>query len=138
MIPSNPAVALRKVHMERAYLVFSRIDRVLRYCHHIVMDRLAMAGQQECPKLANVPVILCLCRLVPETIEQRSNIPPGMPEETMASAVPRSFRSGRCPSYDFSARADTARIRVSTPMMRVKVARFLLCGAIFRISCSRR
>jgi len=94
------------------------------------MARPAMGGQQECPKLASVPVILCLCRLVPENVEKRSNIPPGIPEETMASAVPRSFRSGRCPSCDFSVRADTAKIRVSTPMMMVKVARFFRCGAI--------
>jgi hypothetical protein len=58
-----------KVHKERAYLVYPRIDRVLRYCRHIVMVRPAMAGQHECPKLASVPDILCLCRLVPETAE---------------------------------------------------------------------
>jgi len=126
---------------ERAYLTYPRecTEGVLvRYCHHIVIARPAMAGQQECPKLASVPVILCLCRLVPETAEKRSNIPPGMPEETMASAVPRSFRSGRCPSCDFSVSADAARIRVSTPMKMVKAARFFRCGAIFCISCSRR
>jgi len=103
---------------------------LLRYCHHIVVARPAMAGQQGCPKLASVPIVLCLCRLVPETTEKRSNIPPGMPEETTDSPVSRSFRSGRCPSCDFSVSADTARIRVSTPMMMVKAARFFRCGAI--------
>ena len=67
--PLHPCGCRWKVHKGRAYLVSSRIYRVLRYCHHIVMDRRAMAGQQECPKLSSVPVILCLCRLVPETAE---------------------------------------------------------------------
>lgn len=101
----------------------------VRYCHHIVIWP-AMAGQQECPKLVSVPLILCLCRFVPEKAEKRRNIPPGMPEEIMASAVPRSFRSGRCPSCDLSARADAVRIRASAPIMRVKDARFFRCGAI--------
>jgi hypothetical protein len=47
-----------------------------------------------------------------------------------ASVVPRPFRSGRWSPCAFSARADTVRIRVSTPMMIVKAARSFRCAFI--------
>jgi hypothetical protein len=67
----------------------------------------------------------------PETAERRIRIPAGMPEVMTTSAVPRPFRSGRWSPCAFSARADTVRIRVSTPRMIVKAARSFRCAFIY-------
>ena len=66
----------------------------------------------------------------PETADRRMRIPVGRPDVMTASAVPRPFRSGRWSPCAFSARADTVRIRVRTPMMIVKAARSLRCAFI--------
>ena len=105
---------------------------VAKYCHricHRIGKLLIMVGQQDCPDSV---LPLCLSPLLTKlkTAENRMRIHAGMPEDTIVSAVPRPLRSGRCPSCSFSAKADAASTRVSTPMMIVKAARFLWCAVI--------
>jgi hypothetical protein len=66
----------------------------------------------------------------PETVDNRTRIPAGMPQEMMGPAAPLPLRSGRWSPCAFSANADTVRIRVSTPMMIVNAARFFRFDAI--------
>lgn len=111
-------------------------DGVRQDCNrigHCMAKSVSLAVQQDCRGGIMPPDLFlhrCWYLAKPETADKRIRIPRGKPEAIIASAVPRPFRSGRCSSCAFSARAATARIRVSIPIMIVKVARSFRCAVI--------
>jgi hypothetical protein len=110
-------------------VVMAGCDRI----GHCMAEKVSPVVQRVGLRSVTLPVLV-LQRFVrvtePGTADRRIRIPAGMPAVMTASAVPRPFRSGRWSPCAISARADTVRIRVSTPRMIVKAARSFRCAFI--------